>query len=66
MRVEWNEIRGSDTVFVIAEYSMEGWTFFERSTWEVAWSRAAASADRVIRAEFESKNRCAGVLPVCR
>lgn len=49
MRLEWSEVRDGDTVFVIAEPTSDGWIFFERSTWEVTWWPASATADRIAR-----------------
>jgi hypothetical protein len=66
MRVEWNEIRNSDVVFVIAEYTSEGWEFFERSTWEVTWSRVATSSERVMRADARLWDNPDNVLPASR
>lgn len=36
-RIAWLETRRDDLVHVLAEYSENGWAFWERSTWEVHW-----------------------------
>jgi len=59
-RVEWSEIRrsecgGSETVFVIAEREsadVTGWSFYERSSWDILWVRYPATLCRVVRAEI--------------
>ena len=52
LRVEWEEVRGSEVFRILAEKHTEAWEFFDRSVWgEVRWYPLWASAALVAKAE---------------
>jgi hypothetical protein len=50
-KIAWTEIRDDEVFYVIAELTSEGWSCFERSTWEVAWYPARLTPQLVNKAE---------------
>jgi hypothetical protein len=47
LRVEWTEKRRTEEPFlIIAEKSSEGWSFSQRSSWELGWYPVPETDDR--------------------
>lgn len=42
-QIEWAEVRLTETFRIIAEKSRSGWSFYEKSVWEVRWHAIAWS-----------------------
>lgn len=36
-QIEWTEVRLTETFRIIAEKGRRGWSFYEKSVWEVRW-----------------------------
>ena len=47
IRTEWTEFRDGDFFFVIGELDPNGWSFWDRSPWEVRWFPLEATPNRL-------------------
>jgi hypothetical protein len=54
--VEWQEIRSGELFFVEADQTIAGWTFSDRSTYEVRWFLVSPKAGWIEKAERLAKS----------
>ena len=50
-RVEWQETRNDQLVFVEGIRTPAGWAFKDRSTWDVCWTPCVATSALISEAE---------------
>jgi len=54
-KFEWREIRNTEAFRIIAERTISGWQFFDKSVWEVRWWPMAKTQVLVAKAERLAK-----------
>jgi hypothetical protein len=50
-RVEWTEVRAEESYWVIADFTNNGWEFWEKNAWEIRWYRMATTPQCLDKAE---------------
>lgn len=74
IEVEWSEIRrvgdgGAEELFLVkGERTREGWSFYERSTWEVQWFQVAPALNQrcIAKAQQILREAAVSVSPIRR
>ena len=65
-QIIWSEIREEDgdreMFYVLAEKLASGWTFFERSVWELRWY-PLASTDQLVKKATAEGEHSSGSIP---
>lgn len=49
-KVEWMENRCGELFYVVAEETLSGWEFFDKSIWEIRWYPVPSTATLVAKA----------------